>query len=127
MESQPLSDMQMAFMRVLWDLHEAHLGQVQAQLDANGLSLAPTTVATVLRRMEKKGWVAHRREGRQFIYRAAVSRDELGENVLSRITSALYGGDVAAVFAQLLGSSDVEADELAAIKALIAAKEERGP
>lgn len=117
--------MQMAFMRALWELGEGNLGQVQERLAADGHQHAPTTVATVLRRMEKKGWVAHRQQGRQFIYRAELSRDELGENVLSRITSALYGGDLTAVFAQLLGSDRLEADELASIKALIAAKEQR--
>ncbi len=117
--------MQLAFMRALWELGEANVAQMQAQLATNGQILAVTTVATVLRRMEKKSWVAHRSEGRQFVYRAVLSQEKMGASVLSRITDALYGGNVGALLAQLIGSDSVDAADLAEVKRLIADKERR--
>jgi predicted transcriptional regulator len=71
---EPLSDVQLAFMRALWEVGEGSVAAVQDALERSGRKLAPTTVATVLRRLEAKGWVAHREEGRVLLYRAAVSR-----------------------------------------------------
>src|SRR3972149_7073229 len=53
-----LGDLQLRIMRVLWNLGPASVAQVQERLD--GGRLAYTTVATMLRKMEDRGLVAHR-------------------------------------------------------------------
>ncbi len=58
-----LGDLQLAIMRVLWTDGESTVADVHRELlDERGL--APTTIATMLRKMEDKGVVLHRREGR---------------------------------------------------------------
>jgi len=116
--------MQLAFMRALWKLGEASVAEVQAELDVQGQVLATTTVATVLRRLESAKYVSHRRDGRQFVYRARVTQQALGSRALERLSASIYGGDVGALLTQLVGSLSVKPDDLAEIQRLIDAKTE---
>ena len=122
MSSRPLSDMQLAFMRALWKLDEGSVADVQAELVAEGQALATTTVATVLRRLEAGKYVTHRRDGRQFVYRARVTQQALGSRALERLSTSIYGGNVTALLTQLLGSLPVTPDELVEVQRLIEAK-----
>jgi BlaI family transcriptional regulator, penicillinase repressor len=126
MAAEQLSDLQLAFMRVLWDLGEGTASDVLERLEADGRALAPTTVSTVLRRLEAQGWIRHRERGRQFVYRSAVSRQEVVGGMLARITRSLFGGDVRAVVSQLLDTGNVRKRDLDAIRALLAQKEKEG-
>lgn len=110
-------------MQALWELGEGSVSDVQARLEANSRKLASTTVATVLRRLEAKGWVTHREEGRGFVYRAAVSRERATGNLIDRLTGAFFGGDVPALVSHLLDSRGVTKREIAEIKRLIEVKE----
>ena len=124
MAAEQLSDLQLAFMRALWEGGEGTVADVQARLEAEGRSLAPTTVSTVLRRLETQGWVTHRERGRQFIYRSAVSRDEATGGMLDRLRQSLFGGDVPAMVSQLLDGGNLRQRDLDAIRALIDQKEQ---
>ena len=97
--------------------------QVKEFLAQEGRELAPTTVATQLGRLEKKGLVAHEALGRQYLYRARVSELQVKRSVLERVTEGLFGGDVAALVHQLLEHDDVSATDLAEVKRMIAARE----
>ncbi len=123
MTPEPLSDAQLSFMTALWELGEGTVAEVQARLEQGGRTLAPTTVATVLRRLEAKGWVAHREEGRGFVYRAAITRERASGSLLQRLTSAFFGGNVPELVSQLLDSRDVSRQDIEEIKRLIEAKE----
>lgn len=123
MTQKQLSDLQLAIVRALWSLGEGTVSEVLAEVMRGGRELAPTTVATVLRRLEKDGWVAHSERGRQFVYRARVSREQATGGVLDRITRAFFGGSTSALVCQLLESEQVSAEDLARMRALIARKE----
>jgi BlaI family transcriptional regulator, penicillinase repressor len=118
-----LSELQLAVVRALWDLGEGSVSDVLSEVGRNGRELAPTTVATLLRRLEKGGWVEHRERGRQFVYRARVSREQATGGVLDRITRAFFGGSIPALVCQLLESEQVSAEDLALMRELIARKE----
>lgn len=123
MTEKQLSELQLAIVRALWELGEGSVSDVLAEVQRSGRELAPTTVATVLRRLEKDGWVEHRERGRQFVYRARVSREQATGGVLDRITRAFFGGSVPALVSQLLESDRVSPEDLALMRALIARKE----
>jgi BlaI family transcriptional regulator, penicillinase repressor len=118
-----LSELQLAVVRALWELGEGSVSDVLTAVLRNGRELAPTTVATLLRRLERDGWVEHRERGRQFIYRARVSREQATDGVLDRITRAFFGGSIPALVSQLLESDQVSSGDLARMRALIARKE----
>lgn len=119
---QRLSGLQLALLRVLWDRGEATVNDVHAALKS-ARSLAPTTIATMLRRLEKRGLLAHRTEGRQFVYRALKSADEVGRTLVSDLVDDLYEGRPAELFAHLLDSKEVAPGDLARIKRMIEDRE----
>ena len=87
MSKHTLGELQHAIMRVLWSNGEATTAAVHDALYAER-GLAPTTIATMLRKMEDKGVVAHRSEGRQFIYGATVSEDEVRSSMVGELSTA---------------------------------------
>jgi BlaI family transcriptional regulator, penicillinase repressor len=121
-----LGDLQLAIMRVLWERGEAAVAEVHAALEPER-GLAPTTIATMLTKMEDKGVVEHRAEGRRFLYRPTVSETEVRRAMLADLTQRLFLGDVTAVVSQLLDAEDVDAAELAQLRALIARHQQQHP
>jgi len=111
-----LSDLQLAVMRVLWSRPEATTAEVVAAL-ADERGLAHTTVATLLTRLEKRGVVAQRRDGRTWIYRATVSEPEVQRSMVADLVASLFAGDSAALVAHLVSADEVSSGDLAAIRA----------
>ena len=110
-----LGDLQLAIMRVLWDRSEATVNEVHQDLhDERGL--APTTIATMLKKMELKGVVAHRTEGRQFVYRATIDEADVNRSMVSELTDRLFGGSAAALVNHLLAEGEIDATELSEIR-----------
>jgi len=117
-----LGDLQLAIMRVLWARGEAAASQVhEALLDERGL--APTTIATMLKKMEDKGVVVHRAEGRRFLYRPTLSEGEVRRSMVGELTERLFLGDAAALVSHLLSEADLDAGELAELRARITERE----
>ncbi len=119
-----LGDLQLAIMRVLWQLGEATVTDVyQALLDERGL--APTTIATMLKKMEEKGVVEHRAEGRKFIYRPTVSEDQVTRGMVSDLTTRLFGGNAVALVSHLISRHEIRPDELSELERMIAAAKKK--
>jgi BlaI family transcriptional regulator, penicillinase repressor len=123
--SEKLSDLQLAMVQALWELGEGSVAQVQEALEKQGRKLAPTTVATVLRRLEAQGWVAHREQGRTFVYKPTVSHRRAAGRMLTDLSRSLFGGDLPALVSHLLESHKVDRREIEEIRRLIADKERR--
>ena len=117
--SHSLGELQLAIMRVLWAAKEATVAQVHQALLAEG-GRAPTTIATMLKKMERKGVVAHRSEGRQFVFRATITESQVRKTMVGDLTERLFEGDVAALVSHLIDERKVDAAELAQLKNLIA-------
>jgi BlaI family penicillinase repressor len=116
-----LTDLQLELMRVLWSRGEASAGEVTEALRSDR-PLASTTVATLLSRLEKKGVVTHRADGRTYMYRARITEGEVRGSLLSRVKD-VFAGDVSALMAHLLRDDELSADDLARVRALIDARE----
>jgi BlaI family transcriptional regulator, penicillinase repressor len=116
---EQLTDLQLSLMKALWELGEGSAGEVLAVLKREGHEFAPTTVATLLQRLSRQGWVKHRKNGRHLLYRAAVSQEATRERALRRVLSSFFGGRVSALTAQLLESEKLSAEELAALRKLL--------
>jgi BlaI family transcriptional regulator, penicillinase repressor len=117
-----LGDLQLAIMRVLWATGEATVAEVHEALEAER-GLAPTTIATMLMKMEKKGVVGHETHGRKFVYRPRVSEGEVRRSMVADLTSQLFRGDVTALVNHLLSEHPVDSRELAQLRDLISAHE----
>jgi BlaI family penicillinase repressor len=122
--SHHLGDLQLAIMRVLWGHGEATVSDVHETLEPER-GLALTTIATMLTKMEKKGVVGHRAEGRRFIYRPLVSEGQVRRSMVSDLTSQLFRGDVTALVNHLLSEHDIDSGELAQLREMIASRERK--
>ena len=119
-------DLQLAVLRVLWERGELTVTDVQAALETEHRDLAQTTVATVLTRMERRGMVSHRTQGRQFIYTAEITEDDLRSSTLDHVMDRMFGGDVAELVNHLLSSKDIAPGDLARVKTLIESRQRKG-
>jgi BlaI family penicillinase repressor len=118
-----LTALQLAVMQVLWSRDEASVTDVQSAM--MGRRLALTTVATMLVRLEQRGLVSHRAEGRQYIYRSLVSPVEVRETVTRELLRNLFDGDVTAFVTQLLDSRKLTREEIADLQRLVRSKARR--
>jgi predicted transcriptional regulator len=115
MSRQTLGDLQHAIMAVLWERGEATTADVHEALHAER-GLALTTIATMLRKMEDKGVVAHRAEGRQFVYRPTVTQAEVRESMVGELVERLFGGDAKALVAHLVSEHELDGADLAQLR-----------
>lgn len=113
-----LSKLQLAVMRILWERGEAATADVQSALEP-GRSLAHTTVATLLSRLEKRGIVASRRGGRQLIYRPLVSESEVRRSMVSELVSTVFRGDPGALMTHLVSESEIRPGDLERVRELL--------
>ena len=104
-------------MAVLWDRGPSTVTEVR-----DGLSdaLAYTTVLTVLRVLEGKGFVSHESEGRAHRYSPVVERQTAGASALRRIRERLFSGSPELLLTRLVEDEDVTPDELRRMHDLLA-------
>jgi BlaI family penicillinase repressor len=119
-----LGDLQLRIMKVLWDAQEATVAQVLEALP-NQPELAYTTVATMLRKMEARGLLSHRVEGRSFIYGASVAEIEVSRSMADHLVDRLFEGSLTEAVSQLLSTREVSREELVKLERLIAERKKR--
>ncbi len=114
-----LGQLQLKILQVLWAQGESTVASVQGSLD-EGRDLAYTTVATMLRKMEGRGLVEHRSEGRLFYYKAKVSEDDVTKGLAADLVDRLFSGSLSDLVSHLLTTQEVSRDELERIERLVA-------
>jgi len=117
-----LTDLQLAIMRILWDRAEATVLEVQNRLRPDR-DLAQTTIATLLSRLEKRGVVEHRLDGRQFVYRPLITEADVRRSMVSELTALLFDGSPEALMSHLLRSREMNPGDLDRVKRMIAEAE----
>ncbi len=118
-----LGDLQLRILRVLWQHGECTVAQVQQYLaQEQSRLLAYTTVATMLRKMEARGLVRHRSQGRRFLYQAAVSDEQVSQRLAGYLLDRLFEGSLAQMVNHLLEHRQVDPQELDRLEELIRRK-----
>ena len=119
METNP-TEREMQILKVLWDLEEGSVRDVHERL-AKTSGLHFNTIQTQLRIMDNKGLVAHRRDGRAFLYRPMCTRQQ----VSSRFLHKVYDGAVRELMLNMLSSERLSDKELRELESLIAEARQR--
>ena len=119
-----LGDLQLEIMKVLWEKGSATVSDVHEAL-GSGERLAYTTIATMLRKMEARGLVKHRRSGRRFLYRAAILEQAVTRSMADDLLDRVFEGSLAGMVSHLLMTREVSRDELAELERLIARRKRR--
>jgi predicted transcriptional regulator len=119
-----LGDLQLKIMKLLWERREATVAEVH-QFVTRERELAYTTVATMLRKMEARNLVAHREEGRSFVYHAAVASDAITRGMADHLIERLFEGSLADMVSHLLTTREVSREELSKLEDLIAERKKK--
>jgi predicted transcriptional regulator len=131
-KSSALTDGELRIMHVLWDRSRANVGDVVEHLDGDARP-AYNTVLTMLRILERKGYVTHQKDGRAFTFVPLVDRAEARRSAITHVLSRFFNDSPRLLVLNLLGHERVDADELKQVRELIetktpepAAKDRRG-
>jgi len=111
------TDRELDVMNVLWDAGSATVAEVRERLSDD---LAYTTVLTVLRTLDQKGYVAHIGEGRAHRYRPLVKRAAAGRSALRRLVEKVFDGSPELLLTQLVSDKNLSDEELRRLRKLLA-------
>ena len=112
-----LTPRELDIMSVLWELGEATVTEVRDRIDTE---LAYTGVSSMIRTLELKGYVSHRRgEGRTHVYYPLIEREAAGESALTRVLDKVYGGSPIKLLAHLVEQRKLSEKDLARMRELL--------
>jgi predicted transcriptional regulator len=113
-----LGQLQSEVLELVWQRGEATVSDVVKQLGRRR-AIAYTTVLVAMQKLEKKGWLTHRSEGRAYVYQPARSRETAQAGAVSEILDVVFGGDPKLLVTGLLDARPWSAAELADMRRLI--------
>ena len=112
-----LGELERELLSIVWRLGSVTAEQAREELDR---PLKDSTVRTVLRRLEEKGYLAHSIEDRTFIYRPAESRQKVAGRAVKRIVDWFCEGSVEELLVGMVDSKVLDRAELQRLAARIA-------
>ena len=108
-----LGELERSILLIVWRLREVTAEQVREQVnDQLGRPLKDSTIRTVLRRLEEKGYLAHAVENRTFLYRPAQSQQRVASRAVKRIVDWFCEGSVEALLVGMVDSKVLDRAEL---------------
>ena len=119
-----LGELERGILSIVWRLGKVTAEQVREELDR---PLKDSTVRTVLRRLEEKGYVAHSVEDRTFIYSPAETRQRVAGRAVKRIVDWFCEGSVEALLVGMVDSKVLDLAELSRLAERIAAAQKSAP
>jgi predicted transcriptional regulator len=125
--SPNLTEAELRLMHVLWDKGAATVSEVADALPED-LGLAYNTVLTTLRILENKGYVRHAKakEGRAFVYRPLVDRDQASRSAVRHLISRFFRDSPELLVLNVLQDRDLTRKELQRIRKLIEESSDEG-
>ena len=122
-ESPPaveLGELEHAVMQQVWQQGPCTADSVREAL-LPGRPLKDSTIRTVLRRLEEKGYVAHTAENRTFLYRAALDRQRVAANAVKKIMDFFLDGSAEELLVGMVDTEMLDRKELQRLASKIAA------
>jgi predicted transcriptional regulator len=114
-----LTDREADVMQILWDRGPSVVAEVRDHLTDE---LAYTTVLTILRTLEAKGYVAHEEEGRVHRYYASVQQQAARESALSHLKNKLFKDSTELLFAHLVSDHKLTRKQVARMRKMLSGK-----
>ena len=114
-----IPDSELDVLKVLWDLGQATVREALETLRAAGRQWSYATVATLLDRLETKGLVTSDRRDLAFVYRPAISTQEVRQRRLSSLVDKLYQGEPGLLVLHLLKSHPLDASQAKEVRSVL--------
>lgn len=111
-----LTEAELRLMNVLWERGPSTVGEV---LPALSEQLAYSTVLTTLRILEQKGYVAHTKEGRAFIYKPIIDQDGARRKAVRHLVDHFYNKSPELLILNVLKQEEFAAEDLQRLKSMI--------
>ncbi len=121
-KSAGLTDAELRLMEVLWERGSATVSDVVDALPKN-IPLAYSTVLTTLRILENKGYLKHVKDGRAFVYRPIVGREQERERAVTHLLRRFFEGSPERLMLNLVEARKVDPKELDRLRRRIAEEE----
>jgi BlaI family penicillinase repressor len=118
-----LTDREASLMEILWAEGPSTVAEVRERLDD---TLAYTTVLTILRNLESKGFVRHDEEGRAHRYSAVVARDMAQRSAVKALKQKLFQGSTELLLTRLVADKELGEDEIRRIRELLDSQTKKG-
>lgn len=115
---QPLSPAETEILQIVWKLNQAAVQQVLDELPKDR-PIAYATVQTLLRRLEKKGYIVHTTEGKAHIFRAVVQKDKVLKSAVTGFLDRLFGGDALPLVQYLAENKQITASDIDQLKDIL--------
>jgi predicted transcriptional regulator len=115
--SLTLTEAELPLMEALWHRGTATVSEVADSLPKDK-PVAYNTVLTMLRILERKGYVRHTKEGRAFVYQPMVGRGEASRNAVRQVLNRFFHGSPELLVLNLLKDETIDARELERLKAM---------
>ena len=116
---QDVTEAELEVMRALWELDAATIRALADRVYPNGGASEYATVQKLLERLEDKGHVSHRTEGRQNVYRARLGREDLVARRLRDTADSLCEGSLTPLLTHLVHAGRLSAAELRELRRLV--------
>jgi predicted transcriptional regulator len=113
-----MSPAETEILRLVWQLDEATVQQICDRLPARR-KIAYKTVQTLLRRLENKGYLKHKVEGKAHVFCPAVRRDRVVKRTVLDFLDRLFGGDPRPLMQFLAEDGHIDAKDILRLKKLI--------
>ncbi len=113
-----LSPAETEILRLVWQLNKATVQQVCDKLPRK-TKITYATVQTMLRRLEKKGYINHNIQGKAHIFFAAVKSEEVIKRSVGDFLDRLFGGDPIPLMQYLAEHGKIDADDITKLQQLI--------
>jgi len=122
-KSAHLTDAELRLMDVIWEKGSATVSDVAEALP-NNPALAYSTVLTIMRILENKGYVRHTKEGRAFVYHPVVERGEASRKAVRNLMKRFFQDSPELLILNVLEDEQLDEGELGRLKRLIAGEAE---
>mgnify|MGYP001405292266 FL=1 len=116
--SQTLTEAELPVMEVLWEKGAATVSEVVEALPRDK-PVAYNTVLTMLRILERKGYVRHTKDKRAFVFRPVVDRDQASRSAVRHLLSRFFNNSPELLVLNLLEEKDIDEAELDRLRKLI--------
>jgi len=116
-----LSPSETEVLRLVWQLEKATVQEVCEKLPAKR-KITYATVQTLLRRLEKKGYLKHTVNGKAHVFSAAVKRENVVKRSVGDFLDRLFDGDPIPLVQYLAEHGKISADDIEDLKQLIDSK-----
>ena len=117
-ELRAMSPAETEILRLVWQLGPATVQQIHAALPGNR-KVAYKTVQTLLRRLEQKGYLKHKMEGKAHVFCAAVKREAVVKRTVLDFVDRLFGGDPRPLMQFLAEDGRIDAEDIDELRRLI--------